>query len=103
MKIRASAGANLDGRPNLVVWIYFQTMSRGGFGMNVLHDLVKDAPLPRLIKIHQKFDAPEIADVPQTLRVELAKTGVGDRIKPGMSIAIAVGSPLRRAAINREL
>ncbi|MDR3564163.1 MAG: lactate racemase domain-containing protein, partial [Negativicutes bacterium] len=60
--------------------------------MNVLHDLVKDAPLPRLIKIHQKFDAPEIADVPQTLRVELAKTGVGDRIKPGMSIAIAVGS-----------
>lgn len=60
--------------------------------MNVLHDLVKDAPLPRLIKIHQKFDAPEVADVPQTLRGQLSNPGVGERIQPGMRIAIAVGS-----------
>ncbi len=60
--------------------------------MNLLHDLVKDAPLPRLIKIHQKFDALEVADVPQVLRTELAKPGVGERIKPGTKIAIAVGS-----------
>jgi hypothetical protein len=63
-----------------------------GLPVNLLHDLVKDAPLPRLVKIHQKFDALEIADVAQVLRTELAKRGVGERIKPGMKIAIAVGS-----------
>lgn len=60
--------------------------------MNILHDLVKDTPLPRLVKIHQKFDTLEIADVPQALQTEFTRPGVGERIKPGMKIAIAVGS-----------
>jgi len=60
--------------------------------MNIIQELLKDIPLPRLVKIHQKFNAPEVIDVVETLRTELAKPGVGERIKPGMKIAIAVGS-----------
>ncbi|HEY3426462.1 MAG TPA: lactate racemase domain-containing protein [Negativicutes bacterium] len=60
--------------------------------MSIIQELLKDVPIPRMVKVHQKFDAPEVTDVPATLREQLAKPGVGDRIKPGMSIAIAVGS-----------
>jgi hypothetical protein len=64
----------------------------GGFIMNILNELLQNVPLPRLVKVHQKFYAPQVTDVPGTLRQELAKPGIIDRIKPGMSIAIAVGS-----------
>ena len=45
-----------------------------------------------MVKVRQKFAAPEVADLIGTLRQELAKPGTGDRVKPGMRIAIAVGS-----------
>jgi len=45
-----------------------------------------------MVKVYQKFDAPEVADVQAALWQELAKPGVGDAVKPGMKIAIAVGS-----------
>lgn len=60
--------------------------------MNIIQELLKDVPLPRMVKVHQNFNAPEVADVSATLRKELSKSGVSERIKPGMSIAIAVGS-----------
>jgi len=60
--------------------------------MNIIQELLKDVPLPRMVQIHQKFNAPEISNVVERLREELAKPGVGERIKPGMNIAIAVGS-----------
>ncbi len=60
--------------------------------MSVLDELLQNVPLPRLVKIHQKFYAPQTADVAATLRRELAKPAIIERVKPGMNIAIAVGS-----------
>jgi len=60
--------------------------------MSIIQELLQEVPVPRMVKVYQKFDAPEVADVPGTLRAELAKPGIGDQIKPGMSVAIAVGS-----------
>lgn len=45
-----------------------------------------------MIKIGQKFDATEISDVPFALRQHLSDSGQLEQIKPGMRIAIAVGS-----------
>jgi len=60
--------------------------------MDIVKELLKDVPLPRMVKIGQKFNADEIADVPESLRQALAKSGQLDFVKSGMSIAIAVGS-----------
>ena len=60
--------------------------------MDIVKELLKDVPLPRMVKIGQKFNADEIADVPESLRQALAKSGQLDFVKSEMSIAIAVGS-----------
>ena len=60
--------------------------------MDIIKELLKDVPLPRMIKIGQKFKADEVTDVPTTLRAALANSRQLDRIKPGMRIAIAAGS-----------
>ncbi len=60
--------------------------------MDIIKTLLKDVPFPRMIKISQQFQSEELADVPSVLRAELSASGQLDRIKPGMRIAIAVGS-----------
>lgn len=60
--------------------------------MDILKQLLSGIPIPRMVRAEQTFPAPRIADVAASLREELAKSGVLSRIKPGMSIAIAVGS-----------
>lgn len=60
--------------------------------MGVIQELLKGVPLPRMVKVRQTFSAPEVKNLPATLRRELEKPGVGDRIEPGMRIAVAVGS-----------
>lgn len=60
--------------------------------MDIIKELLKDVPLPHMVKIRQTFNADEIANVPEALRMELSKSGQMDSIKPGMRIAIAVGS-----------
>jgi hypothetical protein len=60
--------------------------------MNIVKELLQGVPLPRMAKVRQNFAGAEIKDVPAALREQLGKPGVGDLIKPGMRIAIAVGS-----------
>ena len=60
--------------------------------MDIIKELLRGIPLPRMVKVRQNFPVSEIKDVPASLREQLSKPGVGDRIKPGMRIAIAVGS-----------
>jgi hypothetical protein len=60
--------------------------------MSFIKDFVRDVPVPRMVRIRQTFDAPEIADLAGTLIDQLAKPGVIDQVKPGMRIAIGVGS-----------
>jgi hypothetical protein len=60
--------------------------------MDIIKQLLQGIPLPRMAKIRQAFAASEVADVAGTLRDQLAKPGVIDTVKPGMQIAIGVGS-----------
>lgn len=47
---------------------------------------------PPLALLSQKFDDSEIADIPGTVRAEVARLGVLDAVKPGQSVAITAGS-----------
>ncbi|MFD1609310.1 lactate racemase domain-containing protein [Oceanobacillus luteolus] len=60
--------------------------------MGILHELLKDIPIPKMAKVRQSFSDEKIEDVPGTLKQELEKEGVAEFVKPGMEIAIAVGS-----------
>ncbi|HHX01424.1 MAG TPA: DUF2088 domain-containing protein [Firmicutes bacterium] len=60
--------------------------------MGVISELVRDIPIPRMVKVSQKFDAPRLHDVEGDLRAQLRQEQIQGMIKPGMSIAIAVGS-----------
>jgi hypothetical protein len=60
--------------------------------VDIVKQLLQGVPLPRLAKIRQSFVAPEVADIAGTLRDQLAKPGVIDTVKPGMRIAVGVGS-----------
>ncbi len=60
--------------------------------MSFIQDFVRGVPLPRMARIRQTFVAPEVVDLVGALIEELSKPGVTDTIKPGMRIAIGVGS-----------
>lgn len=60
--------------------------------MDILHELLKDIPIPKMAKVRQTFDDTKIDDVEAALRNELDKENVKEFVKPGMEIAVAVGS-----------
>jgi len=51
-----------------------------------------DVPLPRMVPIRQTFVAPREVPVREAVAREMNKPGVGDAIRPGARVAIAVGS-----------
>lgn len=60
--------------------------------MGVISDLVKDIPIPKMVQVKQKFDATRLDNVTDVLSAQLQQDEIKQMIKPGMSIAIAVGS-----------
>lgn len=60
--------------------------------MGIVSELVKGIPIPRMVKVNQIFDAPRLDDVECELRSQLRQAHIQALVKPGMSIAIAVGS-----------
>ncbi len=60
--------------------------------MDVIQELLRGIPLPRMIKVRQSFPAPRLEDVAGTLRLELAREEISRRVRPGMKVAVAVGS-----------
>jgi hypothetical protein len=60
--------------------------------MSILRELLKDIPLPQMVRIRQRFDATELERPEEVLKSELAKPGAIDRIRPGQRVAVAVGS-----------
>ncbi len=60
--------------------------------MDIVKTLLEGIPLPRLARIRQSFPSSAVADVAGMLRDQLNRPGVVDTVKPGMQIAIAVGS-----------
>lgn len=60
--------------------------------MDVIKELLEGIPLPKMVKVKMAFSAKKVADVEAAVRQELAKPGICDSIKPGMHIAVGVGS-----------
>lgn len=60
--------------------------------MPVLTDEALKMKLPMMIKIRQKFDRAHIQNIEATVRKELEQEKIRRLIKPGQSIALAVGS-----------
>lgn len=60
--------------------------------MGIITDLLKDIPLPRMVTIQQRFPADKVDDIRAALQTELAQTHIVNTVRPGMRIAIAVGS-----------
>jgi hypothetical protein len=48
--------------------------------------------LPKMAKVRQVFDQTGIRDIPATIREELVKKRLKDRVKPGQRIAVTAGS-----------
>ena len=48
--------------------------------------------LPKMHKVLQKFDITQLKSVEETVRAEMHKKGISSLVKPGMRIAMAVGS-----------
>ena len=75
--------------------------------MSTVNSLVSDAYIPRMFRIRQTFPRPalDVKCIPQIVRKELEKEMVGERIHPGMSIAITAGSRMiaNSAMIMREI
>lgn len=67
-------------------------MQRGQVDMSVLRTLLEDIPVPRMVRIRQRFDESRLGHPDEVLRQELKKPGALDRIKPGQQVAVAVGS-----------
>ena len=60
--------------------------------MKVIEGLLKDVALPRMAPVRQLFDGTEEKDVAGAVMAEIAKPGIAERIRPGMTVAVAVGS-----------
>lgn len=56
--------------------------------------LLRDVPVPKMFHASQKFPDAHIEreDIEKTIFDEIARSGMGERIKPGMNIAITAGS-----------
>jgi len=60
--------------------------------MSIIRSLIQDVPMPRIVRVKQKYVTTEITDIAQAVRVQMEKPGIGDAVKPGMRIAVTVGS-----------
>ncbi|MEH7112906.1 lactate racemase domain-containing protein [Neobacillus niacini] len=60
--------------------------------MGILQDLLKDIPVPKMAKVKVKFDNTKIEDLEPALLAKLQQEHIKSTVKPGMEIAVAVGS-----------
>ena len=49
-------------------------------------------PLPKMYRVRQQFDETCLTDIEGTVRRELAKSEICALVKPGMRVAVGVGS-----------
>lgn len=62
--------------------------------METITDLIKNQPIPKMVRIRQNFDRSHIPveDIASTVQRELDREDLGGKIRPGMKIAITCGS-----------
>lgn len=51
-----------------------------------------DLPLPRMINVRQKFDAPRVKDIPAVISAEFTRPEIRSRVKSGQVVAVGCGS-----------
>lgn len=61
-------------------------------GTGIFEKLLQDIPVPRVLRIRQKFDRPVLGGIEPVLLERLRNSRVLDTVRPGMSIAVGVGS-----------
>ena len=49
-------------------------------------------PYPRMMRIRQRFEAPQVDDIPAAVHAEVAKLDLFSRVEKGQTVAISVGS-----------
>lgn len=59
---------------------------------SIIESLLRNIPIPRIVKVSQKFERPFLSDVEAAFLERLNGSGVLENLRPGMSIAIGVGS-----------
>lgn len=60
--------------------------------MDIIKELLKDVPLPKMATVRQVFPSNRLTDIAGVLRKELNKNDICERVRPGMRIAVTVGS-----------
>lgn len=60
--------------------------------MDIINRLLEDTAFPKMVKVKQKFHAPELEDTAEAVRKTLNDTNVLLKIAVGDSVAVAVGS-----------
>ena len=62
--------------------------------METITDLIKNQPIPKMVRIRQNFDRSHIPveDIASTVQRELDREDLGGKIRPGMKIAVTCGS-----------
>src|SRR5579859_6705177 len=54
--------------------------------------LLQSVPMPDLVLLRQRFPRPRILDIHNAMYSTLNRVGIATRLRPGMRIAISVGS-----------
>ena len=60
--------------------------------MGSVNEMLKDIPIPKMVRIREKFEGTALEDVAAAVRKELNREEVIARIHPGMTIALTAGS-----------
>jgi hypothetical protein len=60
--------------------------------MGIITDLLSGVALPKMVRVKQVFPATEISDVAGTVKTQLRRPQIANRVKPGKRIAVGVGS-----------
>ncbi len=47
---------------------------------------------PQIFRLRQCFERPRVADVAAEVEIQLAQLSLGDKVRPGQSVAITAGS-----------
>lgn len=59
---------------------------------SMIEEVLNDIPIPRMVRIQQKFDNTALEQPAEVTKQQLLKKGTLDTIKPNQHVAIAVGS-----------
>lgn len=77
--------------------------------MSAMDELLKDVPLPRMVKAVQEFERPAVVDIEDEMTRKLREGRYLASLRPGMSVAVTAGSrgitnmPLIIRTIVREV